>query len=58
MNCVHDEILIETPIGYEEDVKKMVERDMTNAYLDVFPGGITNKLVDAHIGANWALSKG
>ncbi len=58
VNCVHDEILVEVPLGYEEDVKRMIEKEMTLAYLDVFPSGITNKLVDAHVGKTWAESKG
>lgn len=55
VNCVHDEILIEAPLGM--DLKPIITECMTDAYTDVFPNGITNGLVGVGSGPNWAEAK-
>lgn len=54
---VHDEIILECVESQLEIAKKSLERAMTNAYLEVFPNGITRKLVKAEEGMNWYEAK-
>ena len=57
LNTVHDEVIIEVEQGEEEAISNLVRHEMTQAYLDVFPNGITNKLVSINHGSNWAEAK-
>lgn len=65
VNCVHDEILLEvfypTSKYPKSDntafFKNMLEDCMVNAYLDVFPKGITKGLVDIKEGNSWGAAK-
>lgn len=58
VNCVHDEVLIEVPEDKATDeYKALMEQCMVDAYLEVFPDGVTNGLVDAAYGTNWASAK-
>lgn len=57
VNCVHDEILVECWEHEEQFCAGVLNACMTQAYLDVFPNGITNGLVEAHAGNSWGESK-
>lgn len=57
VNCVHDEIILEAKKGFEGEAQGIVENCMIQGYLDVFPGGITNGLVEAKSGSTWADAK-
>ncbi len=56
---VHDEIILECPYEQVEEAKEVLERCMTEGYLNVFPSGKTIKnLVEANGGKSWAEAKG
>lgn len=61
VNCVHDENIIEVPICADleavEYQKNLMRKCMVDGYLDVFPEGITTKLIDVNTGFNWADAK-
>ncbi len=57
LNTVHDEVVLEIEENSENEISKVVEESMVNAYLSVFPNGITNKLVGIGCGINWAEAK-
>lgn len=60
VNCVHDEVLIEIPdtqTGAENIKKRIMQDAMVEAYLEVFPNGITRDLVEASSGYTWAQAK-
>lgn len=57
VNCVHDEIVLEVEESWTEEAKALVENCMVQGYLDVFPHGITNGLVEAKVGHTWAEAK-
>lgn len=57
LNTVHDEVVIETDEGEEEETSKVVIDSMTKAYLSVFPNGVTKNLVEAKWGKNWEQAK-
>jgi DNA polymerase-1 len=61
VNCVHDEVLIEVkPSSKDLDLlncRLMMQDCMTEAYLEVFPKGITKNLVEASEGKTWATAK-
>ena len=54
IKCVHDEIVVET---HEEEivpVSAAIKDGMTEAYLTVFPSGVTHGIVDVTYGHDWA----
>lgn len=57
VNCVHDELLIECPLEEVDSVSALVVEEMTRGYLEVFPQGITNNLVEVKTGYSWAAAK-
>lgn len=57
VNCVHDEVLIECVETYVKEVAALVNESMVSGFLQVFPNGITNKLVAVSWGKNWAEAK-
>ena len=54
---VHDEIILEVDHGYDDDAVTLLEDKMVEAYQDLFPRGVTNKLVEVKQGATWADTK-
>ena len=52
--AVHDELLIEVPEGDAERARDILERSMVDAFVDTFPGALTNGLAVAKIGRTWA----
>jgi DNA polymerase I-like protein with 3'-5' exonuclease and polymerase domains len=58
---IHDEILLEVPEADAPRAKALLERAMTAAFEETFPGsrelGLLNGLVEAAIGSNWADAK-
>ncbi len=57
VNVVHDEVIIECPEEDIEGCKAIMEDCMTQAFLDVFPNGITRGLVEVKNGKSWAEAK-
>lgn len=51
---VHDELLLLTTPEHEEAGKLLLEEEMKNAWLDIFPGTATDNLVEAGAGNSWA----
>ena len=56
IKCVHDEIVVECPDNKREikTCSDAIVTGMTDAFLAVFPGGITKNLVDVTTGHDWA----
>ena len=57
INCIHDEIIIESDDDYVEEAGKILEEGMIQGFLDVFPKGCTRDLVEVGTGKNWAEAK-
>jgi len=59
VNCVHDEIVLETAEAEVEAVQAAVEESMVAGMLIIFPdaGDVARGLVEAHSGPNWAAAK-
>lgn len=57
VNSVHDEILVECEREQAPFAAHKLNACMVQAFLDVFPKGITNGLVDARIGDSWGEAK-
>lgn len=57
INCIHDEIIIESNDDYVADASKILEEGMIQGFLDVFPNGCTKDLVEVGTGKNWADAK-
>lgn len=57
VNCVHDEFILECAPQDAAETQALLEICMTDAYLDVFPEGITRGLVEAKIGESWGEAK-
>lgn len=57
VNCVHDEVLVEVPKDKVAHATKMIEYSMKHGFLQVFPNGITNGIVEAKHGSSWGDAK-
>lgn len=57
VNCVHDEILVESIYEGADEVQKIINDSMTAGFLAVFPGACTRGLVDCKSGNSWAEAK-
>lgn len=57
VSTVHDEIIIAVPFEEVKEGKEVLLGSMMEGFKDVFPHGITNNLVEAKAGANWAEAK-
>ena len=57
LNTVHDELLLLVEPDFVDDAKAMLEREMKEAWLDIFPGTSTDNLVEAGSGPSWAEAK-
>ena len=57
VNVVHDELVLESSESNAEAACMALEAAMVAAFLDLFPGGPTQGLVDVHTGRNWAVAK-
>lgn len=57
VNCVHDEILLESWADFSDTAKGILEESMIMGFLDIFPYGITNGLVECNTGVSWASAK-
>ena len=51
---IHDALIDEALESQAEIVKKAMSEDMTEAYLDFFPGAPTDNLIEGGVGPNWA----
>lgn len=57
VNCVHDELLIECEPAHKKECSSKLEDCMVQAFLDVFPNGITRGLVETKSGLSWGECK-
>lgn len=54
ISTIHDALISEAPAGRQaEEVYTLMEKAMTQAYLEFFPGAPTDRLVEGGIGPNW-----
>jgi DNA polymerase-1 len=53
IGTIHDELLDEASSRDADACYALLERDMTDAYLDIFPGAPTENLVEGGIGKTW-----
>ena len=53
LSTIHDALIDEADTRDAKRCLKMMERDMVEAYLDVFPGAPTDNLVEGGIGVSW-----
>jgi DNA polymerase-1 len=53
----HDEFVLEVREKDVERAKALLKAAMERAFLEVFPGAALNKLVEVHVGPNWAATK-
>lgn len=55
--CVHDEVIVECHKDIVNQTKSVVEKAMVDAYLQVYPRGITANLVSIGVGNSWSEAK-
>jgi len=56
-NNIHDEIVLECSKDLKNDAIKVLKDSMTDAYLQCFPDGVVNNLVQPSWGYNWGEAK-
>ena len=57
VNCVHDEIMVETCNNNIDSVKEIVQDSMIEGFLSVFPKGCIRDLVSIGQGPSWGEAK-
>ena len=57
INCIHDEIIIESNDDYVDKAQDILQKGMVQGFLDVFPKATTKKLVEVGVGKNWVEAK-
>jgi len=53
LSTIHDALIDEAAKADADECLRVMENDMTQGYLDVFPGAPTERLVEGGIGSNW-----
>jgi DNA polymerase I-like protein with 3'-5' exonuclease and polymerase domains len=51
---IHDELLLLTLPEHGADLELVLTKQMTLAWLDIFPGSVTDNLYDSAVGMSWA----
>jgi DNA polymerase I len=54
LSTIHDALIDEAAVADTKRCLALMEEDMTEGYLDMFPGAPINNLVEGGIGPNWA----
>lgn len=54
ISTIHDAIIDETLLADAGSCLSLMEQDMTDAYLDIFPAAPTARLVEGGVGTSWA----
>ena len=54
ISTIHDAIIDETLRADAGSCLRLMEKDMTDAYLDIFPAAPTKRLVEGGVGTSWA----
>lgn len=54
ISTIHDAIIDEALLADARSCLSMMEQDMTDAYLDIFPAASTLRLVEGGVGTSWA----
>ena len=54
ISTIHDAIIDETLLADAGSCLSLMEQDMTDAYLDIFPAAPTERLVEGGVGTSWA----
>ncbi|MBO4318281.1 MAG: hypothetical protein J5855_08425 [Mailhella sp.] len=57
VNCVHDEVLVESSEADAAKAAEALAAAMTEDFSAVFPDADVRNLVDVHIAGNWAEAK-
>ena len=53
LSTIHDALIDEAATADAQECLRIMETDMTQGYLDVFPGAPTERLVEGGIGSSW-----
>jgi len=53
LSTIHDALIDETKPEHGEEVLRAMARDMTDGYLDIFPGAPTHRLLEGGVGPSW-----
>jgi DNA polymerase-1 len=54
ISTIHDAIIDETLLADASSCLSLMEQDMTDAYLDIFPEAPTERVVEGGVGTSWA----
>lgn len=57
ISTIHDEVLVEADESEIYEVGRIIKESMVEAYLAVFPEGITRNLADVSVGKTWSEAK-
>lgn len=57
VNCIHDEIILESLEEYKEEASKILETSMIDAFTVVFPSQTTKNLIETKSAKNWRNAK-
>jgi DNA polymerase-1 len=57
VNCIHDEIILESLEDYKDEASKILEDSMIAAFSAVFPTGSTKNLIETKSAENWRNAK-
>lgn len=60
INTVHDEVLVQVPSEHVDDIMAVdaaIKDSMVEGFLEVFPNGITNNIVESNYGKSWQEAK-
>jgi DNA polymerase I-like protein with 3'-5' exonuclease and polymerase domains len=57
VNCIHDEIILESLEDYKDEASKLLEGSMIAAFSAVFPAQTTKNLIETKSAKNWRNAK-
>ena len=57
VNCIHDEIILESLENYKDEASTILEDSMIAAFSAVFPTGSTKNLIETKSAKNWREAK-
>ncbi|MFT5318104.1 MAG: DNA polymerase-1 [Chlamydiales bacterium] len=57
VNCIHDEIILESCESYKEEASTILETSMITAFSAVFPTQTTKNLIETKSASNWRNAK-
>ena len=54
---IHDELIVEAREADVDRVKAILQSEMEQAFIDIFPAATRNNLIEVKVAANWAAVK-